>query len=327
MRYWWVNHKQTFRHEFSGNYIWSPKTRRGGSLNPFYETMREVAPGDIVFSYAAGVIQGFGIAQTHCYTSPRPDEFGHIGQVWDEIGWRVDVRFNRITPMLRPSEHMVALAPLLPKRYSPINRVGHGYQHVYLAEIPKDMALVLGQLTNATLFQIVRGTRAAEEASVSDTELLGVIEWERAEQNRILDAKSLPTTTREALIKARVGQGLFRQKVASLEHRCRVTGVTYRPHLFASHIKPWRESTNEERLNGENGLLLTPSIDHLFDRGFISFEDSGELMVSEIAHKESIQRMGVNIKQVVRVGHFTQGQKTFLAHHRRAVFLQAFSSQ
>ena len=88
MRYWWVNHKQTFRHEFGGNYIWSPKTKRGGALNPFYETMREVAPGDVVFSYAGGVIQGFGIAQTHCYTSPRPDEFGHIGEVWDELGWQ-----------------------------------------------------------------------------------------------------------------------------------------------------------------------------------------------------------------------------------------------
>jgi predicted restriction endonuclease len=116
---------------------------------------------------------------------------------------------------------------------------------------------------------------------------------------------------------------LFRHNVASLEHRCRVTGVTYPPHLFASHIKPWRESTNEERLSGENGLLLTPSIDHLFDRGFISFEDSGELVISEVAHKESVQRMGVDTERVVHVGKFSEGQRTFLAHHRRAVFLQS----
>lgn len=116
MRYWWVNHKQTFRYEFRGNYIWSPKTKRGGKPNPFYETMREVAPGDIVFSYASGAIQGFGVAQTHCYTSPRPNEFGHIGEVWDEIGWRVDVHFVPIRPSLRPADHMVALAPVLPKR-------------------------------------------------------------------------------------------------------------------------------------------------------------------------------------------------------------------
>jgi hypothetical protein len=324
MRYWWVNHKQTFRHEFRGNYIWSPKARRGGTLNPFYETMREVAPGDVIFSYAGGMIQGFGIAQTHCYTSPRPDEFGHIGQVWDEIGWRVDVVFNRIAPMLRPSEHMGSLAPVLPERYSPISKVGHGYQHVYLAAVPKRMALVLAQLISPTLLHIVQGTRAAEE-NIIDTELVGAAEWEQAEENRLLKTKTLSETTRNALIKARVGQGLFRQNLNHFEHRCRITGVTYPPHLFASHIKPWRESTNDERLNGENGLLLTPSIDHLFDCGFISFEDTGKLMVSAVAHKESVQRMGIKTDQVVRVGKFSEGQKFFLAHHRDSVFLQARS--
>jgi putative restriction endonuclease len=220
---------------------------------------------------------------------------------------------------------MESLAPVLPPRYSPLNKADHGYQHVYLASIPKKMALVLGQLISATLLQIVQGTRAAEETNIVDTELLGVTEWERAETDRISQTKTLSTTTRDALIKARVGQGLFRRNVTSFEHRCRVTGVTYPPHLFASHIKPWRESTNEERLSGENGLLLTPSIDHLFDRGFIFFEDDGGLLISDVAHKESVRRMGVDTEHVVRVGKFSEGQKFFLAHHRRAVFLQAGS--
>lgn len=322
MRYWWVNHKQTFRHEFSGNYVWSPKTRRDGSLNPFYETMRGVAPGDVIFSYAGGAIRGFGIARTHCYTSPRPDEFGHIGQAWDEIGWRVDVSFCRITPALHPSAHMSSLRSVLPERYSPISDSGRGYQHVYLASIPKDMALILAQLIDSTLLQIVQGIRKADQ-NIIDTELIGSVEWEKAEESRVLATKTLSETTREALVKARVGQGLFRKNLSQFEHRCRITGVTYPPHLFASHIKPWRESTNDERLNGENGLLLTPSIDHLFDRGFISFEDNGELLISDIAHQESVRRMGVETDHVVRVGVFSDGQKSFLAHHRRAVFLQA----
>ena len=53
-------------------------------------------------------------------------------------------------------------------------------------------------------------------------------------------------------------------------------------HLVASHCKPWRDATNEERVDGENGLLLTPSIDHLFDRGFIGFEDNGRLIISPV---------------------------------------------
>jgi hypothetical protein len=76
------------------------------------------------------------------------------------------------------------------------------------------------------------------------------------------------------------------------------------------------------RLNGENGLLLTPSVDHLFDRGFISFEDDGKLIVSPVAHRPSLQRMGIDTMHVVEVGGFTSGQKRFLDFHRNAVLLQ-----
>src|SRR5579859_882632 len=72
---------------------------------------------------------------------------------------------------------------------------------------------------------------------------------------------------RQAIVNARRGQGLFKQRVMAIERRCRVTLVENPLHLVASHCKPWRDATNEERLDGENGLLLTPFIDHLFDRG------------------------------------------------------------
>lgn len=162
--------------------------------------MREVAPGDLIFSYADGVIRGFGIATTHCYTSPRPDEFGHIGEVWDAIGWRVDVPFVPIQPALRPSGHMRALAPLLPGRYSPIRPNGHGNQGVYLAEIPQKMALMLGQLISPELLRIVQGTRMEEAADAADTELRGISEWEELEAKRISEDRKLRETTRMALI-------------------------------------------------------------------------------------------------------------------------------
>ena len=72
-------------------------------------------------------------------------------------------------------------------------------------------------------------------------------------------------------------------------------------------------------------MLLTPSIDHLFDRGFISFEDNGELLVSPIAHKESLQKMGVPTDRVMNVGGFAEGQKGFLEFHRGNIFLQSES--
>jgi hypothetical protein len=94
--------------------------------------------------------------------------------------------------------------------------------------------------------------------------------------------------------------------------------VPHHPRSGAKYCRP----SNEERLDGENGLLLTPSIDHLFDRGFIGFADSGDLIVSPVAHRLSLQRMGVETQRVVNVGGFTEGQRKFLDFHRNAVLLR-----
>lgn len=323
MNFWWVNHKQTFRQEFFGKYIWSPKRKRNDQINPFYETMREVAPGDIVYSFADSAVQGFGMARTHCYTSPRPDEFGHIGQAWNEVGWRVDIDFQKFTEPIHPTQHMQAIAPVLPGRYSPIRANGHGNQGVYLAQIPRPMALLVAQLASPELLGIIQGIQISETAEPSLPELRGIVEWEERECEQISEDSHLRETEKQALIKARRGQGLFRQNVGRIEHFCRVTRVDRPEHLIASHIKPWRESDNRERLFEGNGLLLTPTIDHLFDRGFISFEADGELLVSPVAHKGSLNKMGIITDHVVKVGGFVESQREFLEFHRARVFLRS----
>jgi putative restriction endonuclease len=81
-------------------------------------------------------------------------------------------------------------------------------------------------------------------------------------------------------------------------------------------VKPWRDSSNDERLDGENGLLLTPTIDHLFDKGFISFENDGDLIISPVTDTTSLQRMGIATDREINVGPFSQGQRRFLDYHR-----------
>ena len=147
--------------------------------------------------------------------------------------------------------------------------------------------------------------------------------WEHRLETQVEADSSVQDTEKEAIIRARRGQGLFKERVMAIESRCRITLVENPVHLVASHCKPWRDSTNEERLNGENGLLLTPSIDHLFDRGFIGFEDSGKLIISPVAHRPSLARMGIETERVVNVGGFSEGQRRFLDFHRNSVLLRA----
>jgi predicted restriction endonuclease len=93
--------------------------------------------------------------------------------------------------------------------------------------------------------------------------------------------------------------------------------------LRASHCKPWRDASNEERLDGENGLLLTPNADHLFDRGFIAFDDNGDVLMSPVAHKDSLAKLGLQPKGTLNVGRFAEGQRRYLEFHREYVFLRS----
>ena len=117
MRYWWVNQNQTFQQEVAGGYLWSPKRRSDGARNYFYETMREVAPGDLVLSFQGTYIRKVGVIQSHCYECPKPAEFGAAGPNWEFIGWKVDVRYYDIQNQIRPADHIMRIRPHLPEKY------------------------------------------------------------------------------------------------------------------------------------------------------------------------------------------------------------------
>lgn len=324
MRYWWVNQNQTYRHEVAGGYLWSPKRKANGGVNPFYESMREVAPGDIVLSFADTRIAAIGIARSHCYECPKPREFGSAGMNWNDIGWKVEVKFTELGNRIRPADHMEVLRPRLPKKYSPLLSDGRGSQSVYLAEIPRIMFDTLRDLIGSEAGQTLGVAETWNDLdTVNDTAMRDVSTWEDHERQAIEADITIPETQRQAVIQARRGQGIFRQRVSILERKCRITGVSNPEHLRASHCKPWRDSSNEERLDGENGLLLTPSIDHLFDRGFIGFDGKGELLISPVADRKSLERMGVQTRDRLNVGAFAEGQRRYLDWHQEYVFLRS----
>jgi len=316
-RFWWVNQNQTFTHEFRGGYLWSPKKNSNGARNQFYENMRMVAPGDIIFSFREATIAAIGVAQSYGYESPKPAEFADAGAYWGNIGWRVDVNYVPPTRVVEPRRHMHLLGALLPERYSPLQANGNGNQGVYLAAVSAPFAQVLAGLIGPDAKAVV--SMEVDRSLITSAETKGIEEWEEHLQQDLKQNTEIPETDKLALITARRGQGTFKRNVMGIETACRITKVSNPVHLIGSHIKPWRDSNNSERLDGENGLLLTPSIDSLFDGGLISFEGSGNLLISPRADEISLGLMGV--QKGFHAGTFSRRQKYFLEYHRDEVFL------
>lgn len=126
------------------------------------------------------------------------------------------------------------------------------------------------------------------------------------------------TTTREALAKSRVGQGLFRALLIKYWQGCSVTGCKQTELLKASHIKPWRDSSNQERLNAFNGLLLLPNIDTCFDLGLISFDSEGKILISNRLKKSTLAQLGVD--KNMKLIKIEESHQEFLKYHREKVF-------
>jgi len=166
-----------------------------------------------------------------------------------------------------------------------------------------------GQPRSAIVFRL-----RSLEASLG----LAAGESDQSEIDTASDDVGDTTTKRETEVRTK--QRLFRERLIGVEKGCRLTGIEDLRFLRASHIKPWADSTDNERIDGENGLLLAPHADLLFDRGWISFSSSGRLLVSNGLPSGVEGRIGLNLNRSLRVGIFSQKQLRFLEFHRDVVF-------
>lgn len=136
----------------------------------------------------------------------------------------------------------------------------------------------------------------------------------------ILDDKTLSETERSSLVKSRIGQGVFRQRLLAHWKKCAVTGFEDTSLLVASHIKPWRSANNFERLDGFNGLLLTPNLDKAFDAGLVTFTEDGAIRISPLI--VNAEKLGITSSMRVDL---TPKHEVYMHFHRASVFRSNYS--
>ncbi|WP_375753588.1 HNH endonuclease [Vibrio sp. HN007] len=136
-----------------------------------------------------------------------------------------------------------------------------------------------------------------------------------ADVRQVMSDKQLTDTEKTILVNTRMGQGHFRTKLIDMWGGCAVTGYSNTQLLLASHIKPWRNSSNVERLDKFNGLLLLANLDKAFDLGFISFDDSGKVLISD--YLEDPEMIGLNEDMSFSI---YPEHKPYLRYHRYELF-------
>jgi hypothetical protein len=253
--------------------------------------MELVRPGDLIFSGVDNAVRAVSQPSQAAYSSSRPDP--RDADHWNEDGWRLDVAYTDLANPLHYNAWVPSVLNEMPVRHSAFTSTGRPNQG-YLFHLPNSVGEYLLTLARAD------GLDLAEAASGAAPPPSG------------------GQTEREAIARARIGQGKFRDDLMTRwKSKCAVTGLSRTELLRASHIKPWSSSNNQERLDPSNGLLLSIAYDAAFDGGLITFDDKGRVQLAEDFLPHDARLAGIDLDATI--SDFTTDICGYLAEHRDLV--------
>jgi hypothetical protein len=283
-QYFWVNQK-TYPEESKGSYLWAPKKDKGNRTPWHWQTMNKIKKGDIILNYYKQTIVSYCIALTEAYENPIPTNLDKENQ-WDRDGYMVDAEYVKLeTPIYIPAV-INELKDVFPNYHSPYSVEANRGNQIYLAEISQNLAHKI--------------------LSISNQEYLNEFEEQSLDENIL--------TSRLTTTKVRLIQGKYRRElIRRWRGKCAVSGSDEISILIASHIVPWRESNDFEKGDVNNGLLLSPTYDALFDKGLISFSDNGDILIQKELRK-NMESLRITAKDKI-IG-LTKGNYKYLKRHR-----------
>jgi putative restriction endonuclease len=296
-QHFWVNQGQSFEEARRAKCLWAPERDATGDTLNHWDTMNDLEPGDVVFTYSDMKLRGYAVVRSKAVNSQRPYRSDNPYQPGQ--GGRLSIcEFNELPA------GSVAIQTVLA-------------DHALKAE--------LGRGQNAVLTS--KGTVAQKylcplsEIAASRLRVLAGMSLAIRATKKITVLKP---TQALALVNARVGQGLFRDELLKcFTSQCAITGLSVAKLIRASHIRPWCEcESDEQKLDPHNGLLLAVGIDAAFDCGFITFEDNGALVLSSNLAVADLVHLGIPANGGLRIDHLSQARRAYLKYHREQVFEQ-----
>lgn len=293
--FYWVNLGDSHKEVLEYSFLWAPShtlNEKGKeTINAGWKSVPNVKQGDVIFCHQNKRIIFVAVANKDAYESKRPESRKY--ERWKEDGYKIEVSLKPLGHPLSTDCFKDDFIELHNRNCNPTLFASDGRAaQLYMISLPA---------SGGSMIMDALGEQAIE---IQDT----IYETKD-------DEKRPGGSVRETIVKARIGQGKFREDLLKLwNDECPITGVNAPELLIASHIVSWQLSNSSEKVDPYNGLPLSPNVDKLFDRGDISFSDDGKIITKDTFDKTLLDKLGIDIESSI-IG-LTDKHRAYLARHR-----------
>lgn len=269
---------RTYHEEKEWGIIWTPQKDRIGQEQHSWERVREVRAGDRILHYVKGEFVAISVAVTDCIVAEDPSKSS------SGPGYLVRLDYHELDVPLRVREYFKEIEPYLPIKYSPFQHDGNGNQG-YLYPCNEELLIYL--------IERIAELNIYEEDDEQLEFAIGIVK--RTEHNTFIPM--LTETESEAKTKVRLGKQKFGNELLDQwDGACAICGIGLPALLKACHSKPWKDSTEAERLDRYNGILLCHNHATLYEEGYIAFDGQGKIHISPQIPGEEFGKYAIHAK-------------------------------
>ncbi|MCZ2259961.1 HNH endonuclease [Sporosarcina sp. G11-34] len=295
----------TYQEEKELGFIWASKLDSSGMVSHSWERMTEVNEGDRVFHYVKRNIVAVSVATTGCQLAYRPVNLQNY-ESWNNKGYLVELDYHELEIPINIPSNFDNILPHLPIKYSPFQTNADGNQG-YLYPCNEELSI--------ELLELIGDLNIYQEDDVQLELAIGTVR--PTERNTFIPL--IFETESEAKAMIRLGRKKFRENLIPLwEHQCALCGIELPALLLASYSKPWKDSTELERLDPYNGILLCSNHGMLYEKGFIAFDGQGRLHISTKVPPGDYEKYGIHTKMKIAR---KEENKPYFRWHKRHLFL------
>jgi putative restriction endonuclease len=295
---------RTYHDEKELGVLWSLQRDSVGNVQHSWERMKEVIEGDRIFHYVRGDIIAISVAKSGYREEYKPSEIS-LPDIENAKGYLVEVDYYELDKPLTIEDSFDEILPLLPIKYSAFQENANGNQG-YLYPCNEELTIKLVELiADLNIYEI-------DEEQLEF--VMGTVQ--KTEHDFLIPL--LAETESETKTKLRLGHQRFRNELLPLWHgQCALCDIELPELLQASYAKPWKDCTNNERIDPNNGILLCRNHDALYRNGLIAFDGTGKIHISSRIPEEDYDKYGLQMKMSVNR---TEKNKPYLKWHKKHMF-------